>query len=234
MSLELQGVCGGQVKCNSNRCLASKSMVQGSVLLFKRSVVHKHCRPGIKSHQKCYASNVIVLLKQCHLNCKVNHKLWLKYTQRISGLVDRAVCHFQTFYNNLQFTWQCQVNCEVNYTHSPNPTWCLCGAGVRAVNYQFWRHGFDSCLGRFCGSACIKNGWEWMDCCEWLNSQQLNVDSDSEWMGEWEWLSGRMDGWEWVHSFSHLISQTVIRNECVKEWIPSLDSRSHQPPIAWN
>ena len=30
-------------------------------------------------------------------------------------------------------------------------SWCLCGAGDRAVMHLFWRHGFDSCLGWFCG-----------------------------------------------------------------------------------
>ena len=33
---------------------------------------------------------------------------------------------------------------------------------------------------------------------------------------------------------SHPFSQTVIRNECVSEWIPSLDSCSHELPMAGN
>ena len=44
---------------------------------------------------------------------------------------------------------------------------------------------------------------------ELLNSQQLLCpDSDSEWMGEWEWLSGWMDDFERVHSInSHPLTQ---------------------------
>ena len=45
-------------------------------------------------------------------------------------------------YNN-----QFQVNCKVNYNLSPFTSWCLCGAGGRAVTSLFWRHRFDSGLG---------------------------------------------------------------------------------------
>ena len=108
------------------------------------------------------------------------------------------------------------VNCQVNYKLSTWRRWCFCGTCVRAGNYLFWSHGFNSC---FCVNDCMVNRWVWITVCESIDSQLIRPDSDSEWMGEWEWLSGWIDDFEKecthstvIHSLSQSFKIIVWEN----------------------